>query len=218
MGITIFQSIAYYQIMNVGMVWINDAVDLSTPLGAVPVAWFNSIDSFVSIIAVPPLVLLWARQARRGNEPDDVAKIGIGAALCAASAGLLALGALMAGNGKASILVPVAAWTGMGVAFLYYWPPYLALISRAAPAKVNGTLMGVAFISLFVGNIVIGWVGTFYEKLTPARFWTLDASIAAIGAIIVLILGRPLSRAFATLPSKQDPSSEGIQPTWASQA
>ena len=55
-------------------------------LGAIPASWFNSIDAFVSIIAVPPLIYLWGWQAKRGREPSDVAKIGIGAAIASASA------------------------------------------------------------------------------------------------------------------------------------
>jgi hypothetical protein len=29
----------------------------------------------------------------------------------------------------------------------------------AAPAKVNATLMGLAFMSLFIANNLIGWIG-----------------------------------------------------------
>ena len=64
-AITIFQSVAYYQIYNVGLVWVSAHADLATPVGAIPVPWFNSIDAFFSIISVPPLIWLWARQARR---------------------------------------------------------------------------------------------------------------------------------------------------------
>src|SRR3954453_14273478 len=87
-SITIFQSIAYYQVYNVGLVWIDAHVNLSTPIGHIPVPWFNSIDPFVSIVAVPPLIYLWILQQRRGSEPSDVAKIGIGAAIASASSGL----------------------------------------------------------------------------------------------------------------------------------
>jgi POT family proton-dependent oligopeptide transporter len=192
-AITIFQSIAYYQCFNVGLVWINDHVDLSTPLGRIPAPWFNSIDAFVSIVVAAPLIALWARQARRGSEPTDVGKIGIGAAMAAASSGLLALGALAAAGGKVNAFIPVAAFAGMGVAFMYYWPPLLALISRSAPAKVNATLMGGCYLALAAGNMLMGRVGTYYEKMTPAAFWTLNAGIAATGALIVVLISRPLN-------------------------
>jgi POT family proton-dependent oligopeptide transporter len=192
-AVTIFQSVAFYQILNAGAVWISARVELTTPLGSVPVPWFSSIDSFVSIIAVPPLVALWRRQSVRGREASDVAKLGIGALIAAASAGLLALGDLAAGAGKVSALVPLLGFGGMGVAFLYYWPPLLALISRLAPDRVNATMVSAAYLSLFIANIVMGWVGGFYELLTPAAFWALDASIALAGALIVLLFGKRLS-------------------------
>jgi POT family proton-dependent oligopeptide transporter len=194
-AITIFQSVAYYQIYNVGLVWIDAHVDLSTPLGHIPVPWFNSIDAFVSIIAVPPLIYLWSWQEKRGREPSDIAKIGIGAAIAAASAGLIVLGILLAGGGKVGALYPVLACVGMGIAFLYYWPPLLALISRTARPSINATMVSGAYLSLFVGNILMGWVGSYYEKMSPAQFWTLDGVIAATGALLVLLFGRPLNRA-----------------------
>jgi POT family proton-dependent oligopeptide transporter len=196
--ITVFQSVAYNQCFNVGLVWIAEDVDLTTPLGTIPVPWYNSIDAFFSIIAVPPLVWLWARQAGRGREPGDVAKIGIGAVIATASSGLMAVGAALAGASMVGGLVPFVAFAGMGIAFLYYWPPLLALISRAAPARINATMVSCAYLSLFVANSVMGWVGSFYERMSPAEFWTLNTAIAAAGAVLVLLFGRPLTRSLAT--------------------
>jgi POT family proton-dependent oligopeptide transporter len=196
--ITVFQSVAYYQFFNVGLVWAAAHVDLATPLGDIPVPWFNSIDAFFSIVAAAPLIWLWTRQARRGREPGDVTKIGIGAALAAACSGLLAAGALLAGDGKVGALVPFVAFAGVGIAFLYYWPPALALFSRLAPARVNATMVSGVYLSLFVSNVVMGWVGSHYGRMTPAGFWTLNAGIAAAGAVMVLLFGRRLTRALAT--------------------
>ena len=44
MALSIFQSIAYYQNSNIGLIWINDHVDLMLLGFQVPVAWFNSIN------------------------------------------------------------------------------------------------------------------------------------------------------------------------------
>ena len=81
---------------------------------------------------------------------------------------------------------------------MYYWPTTLALVSRAAPAKVNATMMGIAYMSLFVSNNVIGWIGGFYERMSPLEFWALHAAIAATGGMVVLVLGRSLGRVLAT--------------------
>jgi POT family proton-dependent oligopeptide transporter len=70
----------------------------------------------------------------------------------------------------------------------------LALVSRAAPAKVNSTLMGGTFLALFVGSVAMGWVGSFYDQMSPAAFWTLDAAIGFAGALIILLLAPRLKR------------------------
>ena len=203
-ALTIFPNIAYPMIWNIGIVWVDQHASLATPLGAVPASWFNSVDSFFSIVAVPPLVALWRRQAKKGREPGDVAKIGIGAALTGASALFMVAGALWPGaDGRAPVYWPLACFAGMGIAFLYYWPVLLALISQAAPLKVNATLMGSAFMSLFVGNVTMGWVGSFYAGMDPAAFWALDAAIAFAGALIVLALNGPLSRALKPPAAKR---------------
>jgi POT family proton-dependent oligopeptide transporter len=54
--------------------------------------------------------------------------------------------------------------------------------------------MGIAYMSLFVSNIVIGWIGGFYERMSPAAFWALHAAIAAAGGLAVALFGRRLSR------------------------
>nr|WP_299909748.1 peptide MFS transporter [Sphingomonas bacterium] len=200
--LTVLPNIAYPMIWNIGIVWIDGHASLGTPLGTVPATWFNSVDAFFSIIAVPPLVWLWRWQAKRGREPGDVAKIGIGSALTGLSAAVLAIGCLFPGaDGRVAVYWPLACFAGMGIAFLYYWPVLLALVSQAAPAKMNATLMGGAFLSFFVGSVAMGWIGSFYEQMSPAAFWALDAAIALIGGLIVLLVGRPLARALEPAPS-----------------
>ena len=195
-GIVILPSITYPMIWNIGILWIDQRASLDTPLGAVPAAWFNSVDSFFSIIAVPPLVALWRWQARRGREPGDVAKIGIGCAIIGVSALFLTLGALLPGaDGRSAVYWPLACFAGMGIGFLYYWPVTLALVSQSAPAKVNATLMGGSFLSLFVGSVIMGWVGSFYAGMDTAVFWVLDASFGLAGGLIILLFGRRLQRA-----------------------
>ena len=195
-ALTIFPQVAYPMIWNIGLVWIDGNVSLTSPFGVVPASWFNSIDSFSSIVIVPPLVALWAWQARRGTEPSDVTKIGIGSALTGVSALILAAGAAMPGpDGKVGVVWPILGFVGMGIAFIWYWPVLLALISFAAPRKINSTMMGGSFMSLFVGSVAMGWVGSFYDQMSPAAFWMLDAGIGFAGGILVLLFGRSLSRA-----------------------
>jgi proton-dependent oligopeptide transporter, POT family len=190
--ITIFQSTAFYQVFNVNSIWIQQHVALNLGTFRIPVPWFQSINSIFSIVGVPLVLWIWRRQALRRREPDDLAKIGTGAWIAAASNLILVAAIFVAGNSLVHPLVPFLYSAGLGISFLYYWPTLLALVSQAAPAKVNATLMGLVFMSLFISNTLIGWIGGFYEKMRPIEFWAMHAAIAAVGGLLVLLFGRRL--------------------------
>jgi len=84
----------------------------------------------------------------------------------------------------------------LGVAFIWQWPTLLALTSRIAPQRLKSTLMGAAFLTLFASNMTIGRIGALYEHMTPAAFWTLNAAIASVGAVLALLLRKPLQKIF----------------------
>jgi POT family proton-dependent oligopeptide transporter len=194
MIITIFQSTAFYQVFNVNPIWIQQHVALDLSGFRIPVPWFQSINSVFSILGVPLLFWIWRQQALRDREPNELAKIGIGAWIAAASNLILVIAIFVSGGAPVHPICPFLYSAALGISFLYYWPTLLALVSRAAPAKVNATLMGLAFMSLFVSNNLIGWIGGFYEKMRPAEFWAMHAAIAAGGGLLVVLFGRRLSR------------------------
>jgi POT family proton-dependent oligopeptide transporter len=196
MAITIPHSIAFYQNSNIGFVWINAHVDRMVAGFLMPTAWFGAaMDSLISIACVPFLFALWGWQARHGGEPGEIAKIGIGAALAAIANLVLAGAALL--PGRVSPLFPILYEMILGVAFIWQWPTLLALVSRIAPQRLKSTLMGAAFLTLFASNMTIGRIGALYEHMTPAEFWTMNAAIATTGAVLALLLRKPLSRLFA---------------------
>lgn len=192
-GITIFQTIGYYQNTNLGLIWIDAKVDLDFFGFHIPVSWFNSIDPLASIVGVPFLIALWKWQDAHGGEPDDLTKIGLGAWMTAGANALLAIAAFA--MPRVPAIIPILYDVILGIAFLYYWPVLLALVSRTAPANVKATLMGAVFLSLFVGNFIIGWIGGLYEHMTPVMFWAMHAGISAIGGVLALVLAAPLKRA-----------------------
>jgi POT family proton-dependent oligopeptide transporter len=195
MIITIFQSTSFYQLYNVLPIWIQQHVAPEIGGFKIPIPWYLSINSVFSIVGVPALFWLWRRQAGRGREPDELAKIGIGAGIAAASNLILVAATVAYDGAPIHPIWPFLYSAGLGISFLYYWPTLLALVSRTAPAKVNATLMGFAFMSLFVSNNLIGWIGGFYGKMHPAEFWAMHAAIAIGGGLFVVLFGRRLSRA-----------------------
>ncbi len=192
MALTMFQSVAYYQNTNVALLWIDKHVGLNFLGFHIPVAWFNSIDPLASIVFVPPLLALWHRQPGMASEGSELQKIAVGAFITALANLLLVVACLV--SNRTPGIIPFIYDVLLGIGFLYYWPTLLALVSRAAPQAVKATLMGTVFLSLFIANITIGWLGRFYAPLTPAGFWALNVAIAAVGGLLTWLMRAPLER------------------------
>ena len=184
--VNIFAAASYNQITNVGLVWVDSHADLSTPFGPFPATWFNSLDSFASIVIAGPLITLWAWQAMRGREPDSIGKVMTGAWITALAPLVLVAGTLLTPPGfKVPVIWPIAYWVLTGFAFMFYWPLTLGIVAARAPRHLRSRMMGVAFLSLFAGNLLVGWIGSFYEQMAPATFWTLNG---AVGLVAILLL------------------------------
>jgi POT family proton-dependent oligopeptide transporter len=199
-ALTIPAEITYPMIWGIGSVWIASYVNL----GPVPAPWFGSADSLGSILVAAPLVALWAAQARKGREPGSVGKIAIGTALTGLGALILAAGsATSTGPGTVHILWAIAGYFTMGLAWMYYWPTTLALVSRVAPPKVAATLVGGAFVSPFIAHTLAGVIGTRFDNMSPAAFWTMDAAIGFAGALLLFATKAPLTRMLEAEPGME---------------
>ena len=196
-ALTIPNSVIYYQNTNMALIWIDAHVDLNFLGFHVPVAWFNSIDPLASMVGVPPLLAWWKYQARRSREPGEIGKIGIGLVIATIANLLLAAAALV--PGRAPVIAPIAYDFLLGISFLFYWPTLLALVSRVAPPRVNSTMMGVSFMSLFVSYTVLGRIGGLYEHMTPLAFWGLQVGIGCGGLALLVLLKGPIERGFVAM-------------------
>ena len=202
MAFTVFPHIAYYQLSNVLPVWLEGHADMSAGGFQVPIPWFQSIDPLFSILCIPLLFRLWQWQGRSsGGEPSELKKIAVGSIACG-GANLILVAAIVAyGSAPVPWIWPFLYCAVQGVGFMYFWPPFLALVSRAAPPKINATMMGGAFLVLFVANNLIGWIGTFYEQLGPLAFWLLHAAIGIFGGVLAFLFSRTFGRILEPQPN-----------------
>lgn len=187
-----FYATAYYQTFGVMILWIRDVVDREFNGFTIPATWFLGLGGLFIIVLSPIMLRIWRWQAKRNCEPGDLAKIGWGSAMGVVAYALLAFAA-------ASFTHPHIAWVVVffGIAtlgFLWYWPLTLAIVSKTAPLSVNSMMMGIAYLALAVGSNMVGLIGQFYDKMSPAQFWLIQAGISAAGAVLILIFGPALSR------------------------
>lgn len=183
------------QIWNTYNVWARDHVQLEVGTFAVPVPWLQALDSLCVVVMMPPLLWLWKRQAERGREPDELAKLAMGCLVFGAGLAWLGAGHLVAGgDGKVPLPWVVAFHFISNVGYLFFAPTAVAFVSRVAPPKVNAMMIGVSLLAIFAGSTVSGRLGGLYESTTPLNFWLLHAAITAGGGMALLVFGPLLRR------------------------
>jgi POT family proton-dependent oligopeptide transporter len=183
------------QLANAYVLWVRDHVSREAFSGVIPITWFQSMAAVGSIVLPPFVMRLWRSQARRGREPTLLGKMAIGCGIAATAFAILAAVSLTSIGGQRVYwpwLLVFHLLQALGA--LFVWPVGMALFSRAAPAGMRGTLLGIYYLSAFIAGNVVGWLGSFYSTMTSPLFWLMHAAIVVAGAVLVLSCGARLNR------------------------
>jgi POT family proton-dependent oligopeptide transporter len=192
--------VAQSQVWNTYNLWVRDHVELQVGTFTVPVPWLQALDGLSPFVCLPPMLLFWRWQASRGHEPNEFIKAAIGCFIFGVSTLWLAAAPLVLdAHGRTPILWAVAFHFASNLGWLYFAPTMTALFSRAAPAPVNATMIGVYSLSIFLGSTISGRMGSLYETLTASQFWALHAGVVMAGGLVMLLLGARLSHRFVTV-------------------
>ncbi|WP_327753508.1 peptide MFS transporter [Sphingobium sp. SJ10-10] len=123
----------------------------------VPASMFQSVNAAYILMFGPVIAGLWIWLAKRGWEPSTPAKFGI--ALALVGAGFLIL---VAGTGAPGTLTPVL------FIFLLYLchtlgelclsPVGLSAMSKLAPSRMIGLMMGIWFLAMALGEYAAGLI------------------------------------------------------------
>jgi POT family proton-dependent oligopeptide transporter len=202
LALSTFYATAYNQEFNVFPLWALDHTDRHIFGFEMPVTWFSALDGLFCVALIPIALRYWTYQASRGSASSDLTKIGWGnvlgalGMLCLVAASMISAG----GGEKPGVGWSIGCFALFAWGFIYNWPITLALCSRVAPPAIGGVIMGVAFLTSFVANYTSGYLGAFYEQMTPTNFWAMHAAVCVVGALLMLILYAPLNRALNPPP------------------
>ena len=129
---------------------------------AFPSSWWQSVNAVMIICLAPVFAWFWILLGKRN--PSSPAKFSIG--LVFAGLGFLVLigGAMVAGDsGKAGIGWLFTVYLLHTIGELWLSPVGLSSMTKLAPARVVGLMMGIWFLASSVGNFVAGKASSFYE-------------------------------------------------------
>jgi POT family proton-dependent oligopeptide transporter len=189
------------QYQNAFPLWSQKHMDLVLFGWEVPVTWLQAVDAVISTLTMVASIAFWRWWATRRREPDELTKMALGSLLAAGGPALIAIAAMMVeGTGEKVGFVWTLAYTIVNdLGFANILPVGLALYSRVSPKRLEGLVLGIYYLHLFIGNTFVGWLAGFLETMPGRDFWALHAAlVAAAGALLFacrFVFGRLLAPA-----------------------
>lgn len=184
----------YEQQGNTLQLWADSKIDWNVLGFLVPSTWYQSLNPVFILLLTPVITRFWLYQSKKKSEPTSVSKMGIGCLLLGFSF-LMMYGCVdIIGAGKGSLWWLVGTVLILTAGELYLSPVGLSFVSKLSPLKLVSMLMGMWFMSSFFGNILAGYLGTFYETMGQKNFFMMLATVSLIAAVVFFVVNLPLKK------------------------
>jgi POT family proton-dependent oligopeptide transporter len=156
-----------------------------------PASWLQSVNPIFIILFAPVVGLLWVKL--RSHEPSTPAKMGYGLMLLAGGFFVLAWGAAFTtGGAKVSPMWLVVTYFLHTVGELCLSPVGLSSVTKLAPRRLVGQLMGTWFMGTALGNLIAGLAGGGFAGMTTGQLFAAVAKVTGIAGLVLLGLSKPL--------------------------
>ena len=184
------------EIFNAYLVWGDQHFDLALLNNTS--SWLITVDAAVSFTMLVGVAAFWKWWGTYRREPDELGKIIIGSAFTVAGGLCLFMAALtQPPGGKINLFWPMLFELCNSIGFAHVLPVSLALFSKISPKQITATVIGLYYLSFFIANAVVGYVGGLYSSLPTTTFWLLHVASAAFGliafVIFKIVLGKRMS-------------------------
>jgi proton-dependent oligopeptide transporter, POT family len=161
-----------------------------------PASWLQSVNALLIIILAPVAGLVWVKLGPR--DPSTPAKFSLGLFFLGAGFAVMILAASAAASGqKVSPLWLVLTYLLHTIGELCLSPVGLSAMTKLAPARVTGLMMGVWFLASSVGNKIAGTVAGLTEKFSGQQIFGTVTAVALLFSLILALLIKPIKRMMA---------------------
>ena len=181
---------AIFEQMGTSMALFADRMTDNTLFGAeFPSAWYQSINPIFVILLAPVFALIWMRLGSR--QPSPAVKFATGLLFVSASFVLMIPAAKLAADGKVSPLWLCGLFFLQTIGELLLSPVGLSTMTKLAPARMTGIVLGVWFLAAAFGNKLAGVLGGSFESDNTeglASFFLTQALWVAAAALVLFAL------------------------------
>jgi proton-dependent oligopeptide transporter, POT family len=149
------------------------------------------------LVLTPLLLALFARWNARGREPSTPVKIFTGLLIMSLSMVVMVLACLAGGNRDLPMMSPVwliGTYFLVTLAEILISPMGQSYVSKVAPPRLAGLMMGGWFAATAIGSYGSGLLGKSYGRFAHHQFFLLLTGLLAVSAGLVLVFIKKLRR------------------------
>jgi POT family proton-dependent oligopeptide transporter len=151
-----------------------------------PSSWFQSENSLFLWMLAPVFAWLWLRLGAVGKEPSSPAKFAWSLIFVAAGFAILIIPARQ--GGQVSPMWLTMTYLLHTVGELLLSPVGLSAMTKLAPVRIAGLVMGIWFLGTSVGNYIGGRVSGLYESFALPSLFGAVAAFGVVSGLVMFVL------------------------------
>ena len=165
---------------------------------------FQQFNPFFVVALTPFSLALFGALAKRGKEPSAPRKIGLGMLIAACGFGLMAFGSMglptpdaLAQGAEVSLVSPnllISTYLVLTFAELLLSPMGISFVSKVAPPKYKGMMMGGWFVATAVGNYMVAIIGYLWGGIELWIVWSVLIVLCLLSALFIFSIMKKLEK------------------------
>jgi POT family proton-dependent oligopeptide transporter len=160
----------------------------------VPAGWFQSVNAMFIFLLAPVFGMFWVYLSKngKGGMPTPI-KMTLGLLLTAA--GFVSMVAAVydqQAHGKANMSWLILAYLLHTMGELCISPVGLSMVTKLAPLRLGGLMMGVWFLINFFANLLAGYIGVYSTKVGELAVFAGLAGVLTLFAFVLWMLSGKL--------------------------
>ncbi|MDE7148379.1 MAG: peptide MFS transporter [Duncaniella sp.] len=176
------------------------------PLTGIQPQEYQQFNPFYVVALTPFSLAFFGWLAKRKSEPSAPRKIGYGMIMAAVAYGVMLVGSL-AITGTSAAVSPnwlISTYLLLTFAELLLSPMGISFVSKVAPPKLKGSMMGGWFAATAVGNYLVSIPMLLWGKISTAMLWGILVAICLVSAAFIFSIIKKLEAATSDSPAPAD--------------
>ena len=189
--------------------WLANIIGVDQGSVAVNAPIFQQFNPFYVVALTPVSLAIFGALAKRGKEPSAPRKIAYGMLVAAVGFAVMAFGSqgLLTPNAQAEAVAAgaeaplvsanwlIMTYLVLTFAELLLSPMGISFVSKVAPPKYKGMMMGGWFVATAIGNMLVAVGGFLWGGIPLTIVWSVFIGLCLLSALFMFVMMKRLESA-----------------------